>query len=756
MRPLALAGLLALFAPAVAAAGQPLRGTVLAADGSPAAGATVWAAQFTYGPYPRVEATADAKGTFTLDLGTGEWHVFAALGTQGGEPPGRHVTVGTREPNRVTIRLEDRGTFRGRLLDPETKKPIAGGKLYLSAARILTTDADGKFSAGGLERTNHEAFVVAPGRMRLRVLFDTTAKADTALDIPVPRAGKIVGKVADAAGNPVPGAVVGRSTSGSYFSINGLYVTCGPGGTFEYDDAVPADQPTRLTASAPGYADAGWEGVSPSPDGPPAAATFTLARKPVLTDAPPKAGEKKLRVVTGKVVGPAGLPVTDTLVQWGYRDHTDTIHTRTDAAGAFRLVVPDEAGVAAVLPLAFQPEFKPVEAGGEKAVEVVLRNGFTYRGKVTDDAGKPIANVGVVPVIPSPEPGIGNPFWLNEATARTAADGTFTVRGVPENARFDFLKRGLSDVRDRELQPDPADNTVTLQFGGALKGRVVGADGTPVRDFRILVNFPRDLKDDERPAGFFAGYCGMGVRFTSDDGSFVVTGVGAGSVYRVTAIAPGHGEAELNRVTAVPVNKLAATEPAVLKASPPVRFRVRAVAGDDKPVADARVTLVNGEPGLDQQFMWGYHDASWEDMARKRTGKDGWADFPALGFGGATVLVEAPGYGRARRGWRDGQKEITVELAKEAVVAGVVTDAAGRPLGDFQVSVFNGGDRIHTTVGPAAKGRFRINRLPAGEWTVTVFTGNRQAATATVTVKAGETTDLKLEAKPGPDPGPKE
>src|SRR5437764_459212 len=140
MRALALTGLLALFSPEIAAACQPLRGTVVAADGTPAAGATVWAAQFTYCPYPRVAPTP-------------------------------------------------------------------------------------------------------------------AAKADTELDVTVPRAGRIVGRVTDAAGNPVPGAVVGRHTSGSYFSINGLFVNCDADGRFEYDDAVPADQPTRLTASAPGYTD---------------------------------------------------------------------------------------------------------------------------------------------------------------------------------------------------------------------------------------------------------------------------------------------------------------------------------------------------------------------------------------------------------------------------------------------------------------------------------------------------------------------
>ncbi|HMF12626.1 MAG TPA: hypothetical protein VKE94_09980 [Gemmataceae bacterium] len=139
------------------------------------------------------------------------------------------------------------------MLDAESRKPIPGGRHFLDAGLVLATDADGRFEVGGLYRGNRESFVVAPGRMRMRVLFDTTASADTELNVPVPRGVKIVGRVTDTDGNPISGAHVGRHTSGSYFSINGLFVACAPDGRFEYDDAVPADQPTRLAAAAPGY-----------------------------------------------------------------------------------------------------------------------------------------------------------------------------------------------------------------------------------------------------------------------------------------------------------------------------------------------------------------------------------------------------------------------------------------------------------------------------------------------------------------------
>jgi hypothetical protein len=87
-----------------------------------------------------------------------------------------------------------------------------------------------------------------------------------------------------------------------------------------------------------------------------------------------------------------------------------------------------------------------------------------------------------------------------------------------------------------------ADNTVKMQYGGAVRGRVVDQDGKPVRNFRVLVNAPRERKpDDKLGGGYFAGFCGMGVRFTSPDGVFVLTGVVAGSVLRIWPWQKGTG-----------------------------------------------------------------------------------------------------------------------------------------------------------------------------------------------------------------------
>ncbi|MFO0846427.1 MAG: M56 family metallopeptidase [Gemmataceae bacterium] len=739
-------------APARATDGEKVTGTVEAADGSPAGGAVVWAAKNALGPLQRREADADAQGRFTLNLPPGTWTVWGRKGTQGGEstgPYGRVEVVAGQSPPAVVVRLEERGTFRGRLQEAESGKPIPGGRLYLDAGLVLTADANGRFEIGGLSRTHHEAFVVAAGRMRLRVLFDTTARETTELDVPVPRAGKIVGRVTDVDGKPIPGAYVGRSTSGNRYSLTGLYVACDGDGRFEYDDAVPAGQSTWLGASAPGYIDEDKSDLHAPPGGKPLVMNFRLRAAPGTPKGDFAPDAEKRRPVSGVVKGSDGKPAVGVLVRWGYQPYYGATETRTDAEGRFRFMVPDKADMLAVLPADHPPEFPRVASGGKKEVEVKLRAGKTVRGVARDDAGKPIRGVRVVVQVPSPDPRIGNPYWLSESSVYTDAAGRFEVRGVPERARFDFMKSGLSGLRSQALDLDRADNAVTMQFGGAVSGRVVDRDGTPIRNFRVLVGFPRDRRPGDKTDGYFAGYSGMGVRFTSDDGTFVLTGVGAGSVYRIKALADGHGEAVAERLIALPVNRVANNKPATLRAGPPVKFRVRAVDADGKLIPDARVTLVDGDPQLDKQFSWGYDDATWDNMARARAAADGWADFPALTFGEATLLVRAPGFGRHWVGWRGKEKELSCKLAKEAVVAGEVLGPDGKPRKDCYVQLRREqGDSISAHVGASDKGRFRVSELPAGKWEVAVYGDNHAILhQETVTLKAGETKDLAIKTR---------
>ena len=85
------------------------------------------------------------------------------------------------------------------------------------------------------------------------------------------------------------------------------------------------------------------------------------------------------------------------------------------------------------------------------------------------------------------------------------------------------------------------------------------------------------------------------------------------------------------------------------------------------------------------------------------------------------MLVQAPGFGRRRLGWRDGRGELVVPLQTEAVLAGEVRDAGGAPLKDAYVSLVGAsGDSMTAPVDGGQQGRFRLAELPEGEYTFTI------------------------------------
>ncbi len=747
----------------VGARGETLTGSVVTQEGSAAAGARVWAVKLSSQQLERVETTAGDQGRFTIEVAPGPWLINAILDDQGVANMDFVEVAAGREPQPVKLQLTPQGRLRGRLIESETGKPIVGGRFVLDDGRDPITDQDGRFEVPGLSKSRyHEAFVVAPGRERKRVLFELSEKPTTDLEVAIARGGKAIGRVIDLEGKPVGGAFIGRATSGSIPSLTGLWIRSDEQGRFEYDGLV-LDRTSWLEANAPGFESHKREGLRLDSNGPSLSIEFRLARKPSTEPlqaaaggfstkaSAPTAKVPNRRNVTGVVLDPAGKPIGQAKVRWGVQQSNTTIETKTDADGKFRLaLVPVEADAVCVIPddAGFAPGIEAVAGGGDQDVQVTLAKGHAVKGVVQDDQGAPFADVMVLPTVDQVG-GRGLALW--ERRAKTDARGRFEVTGLPtEGVKFTFLREGISDLRDHVLELDK-DAVVVMSAAGAIRGKVVDLDGKPVRNFRVLLNISRERQPDDKLGGFFAGFCGIGLSYSSDDGSFLIRNLGAESVQRVTVLAPGHGEVSIDRVVAEPLNRLTPEKALTFQVAKPYTLKVHAVEETTgKPIADARVALIFDDPAVDTQFAWGYHDASWGDSIHARSDAQGVADFTPLSFSEGTIIVQAPGYSRRNLGWRDAAKDVTVKLAPEAVVSGeLIDDETGKPLTEALVRLvmIGGGGQVSTSISQADAGRFRIGELPGGDYSLSVeipFGPNLH--TERLALKAGqhETRTLKL------------
>jgi protocatechuate 3,4-dioxygenase beta subunit len=730
-----------------------VRGTVVDREGKPAAAAKVWAAKLGFlEPLEAREGTADGSGVFAIEVGSGDWAVFALKGNEGGRAGWDSIAKveDGKDPGPVEIRLGPPSKLKGRLLDAETGKPITHGRFALDDARRLEIDADGRFEAPGLEMTNHEAYPLCPGYERKRILFDTTGRPEADLELRLPKAGKVVGRVVGEDGKPLAGASIGLRTSGSIFSGSALWERCSEDGRFSYD-GKPLGRTGRLSARAPGYQDQEREDVIVLDPSNPAAIDFTLRPDPTQRSAAkPATKAVDRRTVSGTIEGPDGKAVASAVVRWGLLVSSDSVpETKTDAGGGFRLEgVPDTMDVLSVMAKGLAPSFPLIDAGGDQRRTIHLKRGSTIRGRVVDDTGQPIVGVRVVPTVKNPRPNWVGSVYLDELQGKTDRDGRYTLEGMPEDVKCDVVAEGWSAVRERPLSAsDESKNVVTLLSGGAIRGRVIDPAGKPVRNFRVQVGIPRGAKPGDPVGGYFAGYGGTGLSFTRDDGEFIISGLTAGHLHLLTVIAEKRGVGEVDRVEAQPVQRLKPAEAVTIQLGLPHTLRIRVFREGGKLVEGARVTVIQNEG--QGGFQWGLSESSWNDSVTARVDANGWAEFPALAFGKGTLIVRAKGFARAKQDWLKDEEEFSVYVEPESKITGRVLDESGKPASGATVMLAWGAGEMMNVPVDAKDGRYMADGLSAGKYMLSVLAGGGPARfSEAIELGSGETLskDIRINA----------
>jgi len=214
---------------------------------------------------------------------------------------------------------------------------------------------------------------------------------------------------------------------------------------------------------------------------------------------------------TGKVLDPDGKPVAgaevfflDLSAFWdGIRDVKSTT---TGAAGEYAIETPwlgrFNYGDAQLLAVA--PGFAPgsIELGGKGVQDIRLRPAQTFGGKVVDIKGQPVADAMVCLYYvhwPREMDGVFDGssrqviYWVsdlrNRFTARTGADGRWTMTGVPTTGIAKFQLNSPQFVKvavDVDLAASGPEKPLVARPGGTLAGKTVNEDGAPAGGIKLV------------------------------------------------------------------------------------------------------------------------------------------------------------------------------------------------------------------------------------------------------------------------------
>ena len=460
------------------------RGRVVDPDGRPIAGASIHA--LAPGPRlmqamfsSRVVAVTDAAGTFEM---RGE-RADDLLARAPGFLDRLVQRVASAVP--VTIVLEPAPAVLIVHVISPSGEGIAGASVQ---AFVLDADlcyAMGRTDAGGDTRIPFalcgEAYVSAwaPGYLQLRraPVPPANAAGERRLDVQLEPGFCIRGRVVDDG----TGAGVAGAEIHSWEAFGAVARTTADG-TFDYEATreVP-----WIRAEARGYL--------------PAQATLSRdvegnARADVRLKASP------VRALTGVVLAADGAPVHHASVGCG------TERTETDAAGVFRLDVPDVPGTPLTL-CAHHPAhglaFADARVGDEPTVRFPATRGA--HGTVRYEDGAPAAEVGLVVKV-----GTGSAsadaltlvlflLHLGQELAVTDADGHFALPPLPPGdymvyaaPRSALAGRGVGTAFTSGSEP--ASITLTLPRGIGIEGVVEDAESRPVPSARVQVTEPDPLQ----------------------------------------------------------------------------------------------------------------------------------------------------------------------------------------------------------------------------------------------------------------------
>ena len=687
-------------------------------------------------PTPLAKATSDSDGRFTLpDLPPGAVVVRATTSKHRTGFEDATMTAEGPAEGPLTIRLDPGAVVAGIVVDA-AGAPVSGATLailsqgedaeagernaldFFTRRVFVATDAKGAFATR-----------VAEGAKALRAVvevagFPTTmsrefAAGDTAVRIVLARGAVLEVTALDAAtGRPVAGAQAvamvseGKSIEAKESGGGILYGVTDDRGVVAF--ATGPGHVEMLVVQHPSYA-----GVMTVPRQEQAMRAMGSPLSGDDADVPKeiKAGETARATVrlksgvrlVGRVTDGTGAPIAGVEVKAiSFMGGGGGTPGRTDAEGNYVLQGLSGMTFQAPAMVAYRaPGWVPstetinltpdVVAAGEARQDVKLQRAATLRGRVLDEASKPVVGARVR------HTGTGSGFdleaMLGNAGSVTDAQGVYVLTGVPSGdgdadaphvavagddggemmrrmAAMNALRVAVTaegfvpgqsapvKVREGEEVEVPA---IRLSRGVVARGVVRLPGGRPAAGARVESRLdpeagPGDVAEMVRVT-MSTGRASRTVRADAE-GRFEVAGLAPGTL---TLVARAEGSAPSRRKAKVGTEPLEVE--VFLRSASDLAGRVH--GSDGRPLAGAAVTVEGDLAGLEG-------DEAYVEHARAVTDPEGRFTLTALPPGSVTVVVRADGHQKAKLAAVPGGAPLDVRLEARA---------GKRPLADIQKDI---------------------------------------------------------------------
>ena len=444
-----------------------LEGVVRGPSGAPVKDALVTVTPILHerwgGPGERkLEAHTDAEGRFRVPLTRHEPVEVNVVAEKLAPRRLDRVVPGRR----LEVKLDKGRSLEGTVRDSNTGRPVAGAEVKVGG-RTATTDAKGRFRATGLGSGPLAVSARAPGYDPALRPVESGARLELLLHPGIAIRGFVLGPdgkgVADArvtAESELPKfPVTATSLADGAFALAG--VKPGPYRVFAHAKKLGVSHVDAVTVEA------GSDARVDLPLGPP----FDVVGRVLGPDKKPLAAKVVATELDGEAFGQ--LP--------------GLLNAETGADGRFRVsALPPGSHALRVTSPGFASKRVEAEISGDEPAatldlgDLELERGLTIRGRVQDEAKRPIAEAMVTGLL------TGGRFSDPPPGARSESDGSFVLAGLSEGrCILEITAAGYGGVQvDAEAG---ADNLVaTLHQAGAIVGQAVDENGRPVESFRAM------------------------------------------------------------------------------------------------------------------------------------------------------------------------------------------------------------------------------------------------------------------------------